>query len=319
MGDVLTDALNSPAGRLAEVLVKRMTKGENGEEMTDGIRQRFDKLASAPGRFGELARARLAAEVSLLFEKAPIWTTERIVPLFDWKSSDAANVWNARKYSNYIGSPKLFGLTKTSFLELFGRPEIAEDDLRVYGEWLAVIMIANRSRNAGYPITATEARSALRAAGMRAMSSVGHRLAVEMEAAKPDEKIAQWQNVIGPVFKSIWPLDADLQSPSLTFKLVHILRASGDAFAEAAEEIIPFIRPEDPRQHTSIHSISTADDVVYASSPDKMLDLIAAVVGDEATRGAYGLMKVLDRIREHAPRLADKRKFQRLVSLASTH
>jgi hypothetical protein len=251
MRDVLTEAINSPVGRLAEVLIKRITKGEDGKEMPDAIRQRFDTLASALGTFGELARVRFAVEVSLLFERAPNWTAERIVPLFDWKSPDAVNVWNARKYSNYIGSPKLFELTKASFLELFGRPEIAEDDLRVYGVWLAIIMIANRSRNAGYPITATEARSALRAAGGRALSGVGHRLAVEMEAAKPEEKIARWQNVIGPVFESIWPLDADLQSPRSTFELVHILRASGDAFPQAAEVIIPFIRPDDPRQHAS--------------------------------------------------------------------
>jgi hypothetical protein len=319
MRDALTDALNAPAGRLAEVLIKRMTKGEDGEEMPDAIRQRFDTLASAPGKFGELARVRFAAEVSLLFERAPIWTAERIVPLFDWKSPDAANVWNARKYSKYIGSPKLFELTKPSFLELFGRRETAEDDLRVYSEWLAIIMIANRSENAGYPITPTEARSALRAAGVRALSTVAHRLAVEMEAAKPEEKIARWQNVVGSVFQSIWPLDAELQSPSSTFKLVQILRASGDAFPQAAEVIIPFIRPEEPRRHTSVYSISTADDAIYASSPEKMLDLIAAVVGDSPTRSVYRLMKVLDRIREHAPRLAKSKKFQRLENLASAH
>ena len=319
MHDALMDALNAPAGRLAEVLIKRMTKGGSGEEMPDAIRQRFDTLASAPGGFGELARVRFAAEVSLLFERAPIWTAERIIPLFDWNSPDAANVWNARKYSNYIGSPRLFELTKASFLELFGWPEMAEDDLRVYGEWLAIIMIANRSKNAGYPITPTEARSALRAAGVRALSSVGDRLAVEMETAKPEEKIAHWQNVVGPVFESIWPLDAELQSPSSAFKLVQILRESGDAFPKAAEVIVPFIRPEDPHQHPSIYSISNADDVIYASSPDKMLDLVAAVVGDASTRVDYDLMKVLDRIREHAPRLANTRKFQRLVSLASAY
>jgi hypothetical protein len=317
MRDALTDALNAPAGHLAGVLIKRMTKGENGEEMPDAIRQRFDMLVSATGRFGELGRVRFAAEVSLLFEKAPLWTAERILPLFDWKSPDAPNAWNARKYSNYIGSPRLFELTKAPFLELFARPEVSEDDLHVYGGWLAAIIVANRSKNAGYPITPTEARSALRAAGTRGLSSVGHHLAVEMEAVKPEEKTAKWRVVVGPVFKSIWPLDADLQSPDVTFKLVQILRETGDAFPEAAEVIIPFIRPEDPRQQTAAYSISEADEVLYASSPEKMLDLVAAVVGDAPPRSIYGLTKTLDRILRHAPQLAATRKFQRLVSFAS--
>ena len=66
MRDALSDAINAPAGRLAEVLIKRLTKGENGEEMPYAMRQRFDRLASATGRFGELARVRFAAEVALL-------------------------------------------------------------------------------------------------------------------------------------------------------------------------------------------------------------------------------------------------------------
>lgn len=163
----------------------------------------------------------------------------------------------------------------------------------------------------------TEARSALRSAGVRALSTVGHRLAIEMEAIKSEEKVAFWQNVIGPVFKSIWPLDVELQSPASTFKLVQILLATGDAFPQAVEVIIPFIRPENPRGHTTVYSLSSADDALYVAYPHKMLDLTAAIIGDVPIRGFYGLANVLDRIRKHAPHLAKTRKFQRLLSVAS--
>jgi len=103
--DAFSAALGSPSGHLAEILIRRISKGEHGEEMPDAMRQRFDALASSPGIFGELARIRFAADVSLLFEKAPDWTIERLLPLFDWKDPEASNVWSARKYSNYIGSP----------------------------------------------------------------------------------------------------------------------------------------------------------------------------------------------------------------------
>jgi hypothetical protein len=97
---------------------------------------------------------------------------------------------------------------------------------------------------------------------------------------------------------------------------VQILRASGTAFPEAAEVIIPFIRPDDPRRHTSVYSISNADDVLYSSSPERILDLVAAVVGEAPARSAYRLNRVLERIREHGPALANTKKFQRLLSLA---
>ena len=320
MRDLLTNSLNAPGGRLAEVLLKKLTKGEDGREMPDDIRTRFEKLIHADGRFGELARVRLAAEVSFLFERAPEWTAQNIVPLFDWSSPDAHAAWASRKYSNYIGSPKLIGLMKEPFLALFSRDDVTEDDLHTFAEWLAAIMLANQSGDADYPITPREARSALRQAGAKGgLSSVGHQLAVEMEKAEPNEKIARWRNVVGPVFRSIWPLDVELQTSASTFKLVEILRGSGEAFPEAADVIIPFIRYEDPSRHTSVYSISEAPDVLYSSSPEKMLDLISAVVGDEPTRSVFGLSKALERVRAQEPKLADTRKFQKLVSFASSH
>ena len=92
-----------------------------------------------------------------------------------------------------------------------------------------------------------------------------------MEKAKPEEKIVKWRSVVRSVFEGIWPLDVELQTSSSTFKLVQILRGSGAGFPEAADVIIPFIRPDDTGRHTSVYSISEASDVLYSSSPEKML------------------------------------------------
>jgi len=226
-------------------------------------------------------------------------------------------MWSARQYSNYIGSPELIRLTKEPFLALFNRDDTPEAELNTYSDWLAAMLIANQAHDAGYPITGAEARTTLRRAGARALSNIGHRLAVEMESAKPDEKVAKWRNVVGPVFQAIWPLDVELQTQSSTFKLVQILRASGNAFPEAAAVIIPFIRPEDPRGHTSTYSISEADDILYTSSPEQMLNLLAAVAGESPSRGIYGLNKALERLKQHAPHLADTKKFQTLLGVAN--
>ena len=230
------------------------------------MRDRFDRLVTAPARFRQTRPSAAGGRSIIAFRKGA-----QVNAGYDHTAFRLV-VHQTPQTSGALGSPqitsvrpKLFHLTKRSFLALFDRPEIAEEDLSVFGEWLAVIMLANQAREAGYPITKTEARSALRSAGVRALPGVSHRLAIEMESTKPDEKIAHWHNVVGPVFKSIWPLDAELQSPSSTFKLrLQILRATGDAFQKAADAIIPFIRSEDPRRHTSVHSISRADDAIYA-------------------------------------------------------
>jgi len=319
MNDALTESLNHPAGRLAEILLKRLVSNTGGPELAEPLRLRLDALVQATGKFGRLARVRLASEVALLFERAPAWTEQNIVPLFNWSSRDAADAWSARRYANYIGSPKLFGLTKGPFLELLRKPDLSEDDLRTYAGWLAAIEIANQSGKTAYPITAIEARSALRQAGAKSLPNVAHRLAVEMASAKPDAKVETWNTVVGPAFQAIWPIDIDLQTPAATFSLVHILRGAGAAFPQAAKVIIPFIRSEDPRNHTSVYSLSQAEDILFSTSPESVLDLAAALVGEASAGSVYGLDAILKRVRHYAPEFANSKKFQKLISLSQTY
>ena len=314
MRDAFSDALNAAPGRLAEMLIKKVTKGD-GSELPDDVRARLDRLIDAPGRPGLLARVRLAADVHYLFDRAPNWTKARLIPLFDWSSPDAGDVWSARKYSRSIGSPELFGLLKQPFLQMFGRSETPMEDLRTFAGGLTDVLIANHANGAGYRLLATEARSALRRAGVGALSSVGHRLAVEMERATAEQKLVHWRTVVGPVFQAIWPLDVELQTSATTFKLVQILLATGEAFPEASEIILPFIRP-DRRDQTTVFSISQAPDELYETAPSKMLDMIEAVVGEAAPGSVYSLEKALSRLWAINPKLADTRKFQKLLTYA---
>jgi hypothetical protein len=315
MRDVFNDAINAPPGRLAEILLRKVPEG--GVELPGTLLARFDRLVDAPGKPGLLARARLARDVPFLFARAPDWTKSKLLPHFEWSSPDAADIWSARKYSSVIGSPELFGLLKKPFLELFGRNDIPAEDLDTFSEWLAAILTANQAEGAGYPLTPTEARSALRRAGAKVLSSVGHRLATEMESAKPEDKVELWRTVVGPVFQAIWPLDVELQTSASTFKLVQILCATGEAFPEAADVILPFIQPDDPGSHTTVYSIAEASDSLYKAAPSKMLDLIAAVVGEALPGGVYALGKALSRLRAIDPNFADTRKFQKLLTYAS--
>jgi hypothetical protein len=140
-----------------------------------------------------------------------------------------------------------------------------------------------------------------------------------MQGAKSDEKIRRWQTVVGPVFRAIWPLDVELQTAAATFKLVQILLATGDAFPEAADAIIPFIRPDDQPSNSTIFSVARAPDALFDAAPTKMLNMIEAVVGEPPPGSVYALGTALSRLRAIAPALADSRKFQKLLTYSSQH
>jgi hypothetical protein len=235
-----------------------------------------------------------------------------ILPSYDWASPDALAMWSARKYANHIGSPRLFSLTKKPFVELFSRREVATEDIRVFSDWLGIILVVNQAGKAEYPLTTTEVRSILRTSGNESLWSFAHRIAVEMESAKPEEKKSVWQDIVRPVFEGAWPLDAELQSPRTTFKLVQLLLATGEAFGAAAPIIIPFTRLEDTKAHSSVFSISEADPEIYGVAPDQMLSLLGAVAGDAPNQSLYSMNKALEKLQEKAPELTATKAFQKL-------
>lgn len=101
--------------------------------------------------------------------------------------------------------------------------------------------------------------------------------------------------------------------PPATFALVHLLRASEEAFPLAADAVLPFIRADIRHIHRTIASLSTAPEVVFTSAPAKMLDVVSAVAGDTELGTVYGLGQVLDRIRSADSSLMPTAKFQRLL------
>ena len=134
--DALTEALGSVSGQLAQVAFKTLPLQHDSPELFAEVIERLDQLVGMSGKAGELARVTLAADVAYLFEHAPRWATDKIVPLFDWSCPEAGDTWAARKFSNYIGSPELIRLTKKPFLELFGRADVESDKLEVFADWL---------------------------------------------------------------------------------------------------------------------------------------------------------------------------------------
>jgi hypothetical protein len=314
--DAYAAALNDASGHLASVLLKRTPRPKTNAELGKQLRIRYERLIRGKDLSALLARVRLSAAIAFLFQRAPKWTTANLVPSFSWDSPDAPVMWAARKYSNHIGSSEFFGLTKKPFLELFSRPDLPEEDLRTFSDWLAAILLANQAGRADYPLTTTEVRSVLRRAGHSSLSSFASRLATEMKSAASAEKAKVWSAIVGPVFRGAWPLDVELQTSMATFRLVQILLATGAAFGDAATEILPFIRSESQRQHTSIYSISETSEELYGVAPEKMLDLLVAIAGDAPQRSLFGLAKALEKLKGKSPGLGHTKAFQKLLSQA---
>jgi len=59
----------------------------------------------------------------------------------------------------------------------------------------------------------------------------------------PQDRAERWRDVIGPLFREVWPLDADLRGAATTRNLVPMALQCEAAFPEAVEAILDFIVP----------------------------------------------------------------------------
>ena len=121
----LTDALNDPAGRLADAALARLSKHRPGvgDNLPASVLPYFEAIAREPN--GHLGRVMLATKLHYLFAVDPEWVGERLIPLFSpGQSAEAGNLWYAYGWSQTIG-PNLLLALKASFLAVFREGEIS--------------------------------------------------------------------------------------------------------------------------------------------------------------------------------------------------
>ena len=90
LDDPMTDALNHPAGKLAEAALSRLSKykPEAGKKLPPQVRPYFDEIAdSAHGHF---ARVMLAARLHYLHAIDPVWAVDKLVPYMSPRQSKEA-------------------------------------------------------------------------------------------------------------------------------------------------------------------------------------------------------------------------------------
>lgn len=97
--DIVTEALNHPAGDLAEFWMKVVEwewsqAGTSWAGLPERLAKQLGQLVSATSRSGLLARALLASRLHFFFAADREWCEERLLPLFDWEEeAEASAAW----------------------------------------------------------------------------------------------------------------------------------------------------------------------------------------------------------------------------------
>jgi hypothetical protein len=327
--DLLTESLNRPGGELAWSLLDALgaTKPQRNSGLGAELKPRFDRLAVAPGRQGLLARVYLARSLAYLDAIDPAWAEANLQPRLAWDNPEALPLWRSFAHGG-VGSARLFNAVKPAMLAAFDRQELSDNEFEGLTSTLLSVAIWHQRGDAPeYDLTTAEVRRALTVGPSSARRNVSWNLWRMMAKAenengeKQDEgeisdKPTRWRTVVGPLFRSIWPLDARLRSKNTAQNLVQMALECEDAFPEAVDAILDVIVPYQLYQISHSLRLEDKHSELVRQHPLAFVKLTNALIDPAAFPVPNDLVGLLDECRAANPAIANDPAYLRLHGLS---
>ena len=308
MEEVLTDALSHPAGKLAEAALTRLQKYEplRGAGIPTDVKPYFDAIGEDPG--GRLGRVMLATQLHYFFAIDADWATEHMIArLSPGQSEEAADLWSAYGWSPRLG-PDLLRAFKEPFLEILrgtGAEGRKFDNLR---ELFITVCL-----EAPGELTESEIRSVVEVLPEEGRKTLLVSLTRRLKGAAL-ERGRIWREKVHPWLWDYWPRAAVRNTAGTTEAMLEMLVECGDAFPEAAEWSLEYLRPFEGR---GLYRLGENEHA--AQHPDSMLRVLDRVVDADVLQGyeRHSLQEILDELVGADAEMHGDLRFQRLYGIAT--
>lgn len=317
--DLVTESLNRPGGILAWALLDAFSgrKPERDSGLTPEFRPRFDKIVEANGRPGLLGRVYLVRALSYFDAVDPQWTERNFWARLSWDNPEALSLWRSFAHST-IGSPRLFNALKAATLATFERKELPDQEFEAIASKLLSIGIWHQRGQAHeYHLTAAEIRRALTIGPPSVRRNIAWNLWRLMgeQGGEPADRATRWREVMGPLFASIWPLDARLRSADATRNLVLMALECEDAFPKAVDAIVDLIEPYELYQLSISLRLEDKHSELVRQYPSAFVKLVSALVDSQRFPIPSDLASFLEECVTADATVVDEPAYNRLYGL----
>jgi hypothetical protein len=247
-GKLLERALNDPAGVLAATMIDYIAEAKPVADsgFNQAQSERLTRAANAAGLPGVFARVTLGRALPYLEWIDHAWVASTLFPYLNWTQPHAVAMWQARAFNPNTGTARLFNSVKALMLDSFAQSAMTEDALEgLMGQFLSVAFAHRRHEAGEYSISLAEIRRALTVGPPALRANVAWQLWRSMGDAQgePADKAVRWRQVVGPIFREIWPLDVRFRDENTSRNLVLLTLESGAAFDEVVNTVIDFVIP----------------------------------------------------------------------------
>lgn len=301
----VTEAINHPVGHVAQALLNVWFQGElnDGDGLPVDLKSIFSALCDTGILRYRHGRVILSAHLISLFRIDRDWTTNQLLPLFNWErdASEARAAWEGFLWSPRLYLPLLTAL-KPAFIQTAGHYA----DLGEHGRQFAAFMTyAALEPLGGY--TDADFQAAFGALPLEGLREAAQALAQAMEGAN-EQREEYWRNRIRPFWQNVWPKSRELVTSGIAEQLAMMAVAAGEEFPAALAAIETWLIPiEYPN-----HLISLLNNAGHCKRfPDHALSLLATIIlNQQWTRDEVG--NCLNEIRDAKPDIAADARYKRL-------
>ena len=303
--DPVARAINHPVGHTTTVLLDWWHRG--GLEDRQYLKAIFTRLCDREAGQFRHGRVLLAAHAPSLFRADQSWTTQHLLPLFNWQrcEDEAKAAWEGFLWSPRL-DPSLIQAIKPDFLDT-ARHYRALNHKEQYAVLLTLVSLNLRNI-----FTNLELAEATRSLPLDGLNNCVWVLVKELEASG-DQRADYWTNRIVPYLHYIWPKSKDHRSPEIAKKFGHLCIAAQNNFPDALSRLRDWLQPLKYPDNL-VEKLNQAH--LCQQFPQDTLEFLDRVINEQTFFLSDELGECLETIRLAEPALETDTRYKRLMDYA---
>lgn len=311
--DPVTQAINHPAGHLAEALLDCLWARHPtiDSALPTDLVPRFSNMADGDTDGHLQSRILLVSRLYWIHWTDPAWAGQHLIPKLSFDASpEAAALWRGYLWSPQIG-PNLMATLRKALIEAISHRAQLGDARRNL-----IRLFSFGCVEIPGSVPDGDVRHVLQMIDGEDLSEVASVLAEILEGAGKDAPIA-WRARIRPWLERVWPTDISKQEPGVSRDLAVVAIRAGQAFSDAVEYLSKFMMRARDTMHVQHLLIGTEQPSKFPTSTVVLLKHLVDVESRPVHYGAHnGLQDVLECALRAYPELATSPDYQQLLDYA---
>jgi len=311
--DVVGRAINHSVGQVTEALLRWWYRRslEDGQGLPRELKPTFTELCDTRIAKYRHGRVVLAFHVITLFRVDRDWTTQHLLPLFNWQNSEveAHAVWKGFLWSPRLYRP-LFEEIKPAFIDTSRHYTALGKHNEQYASLLTFAAL-----DLGDTFTIAELAAATRVLPPEGLHSAAQALVRALDGSG-DQRVDYWTNRIVPYLHAIWPKTRNHVTLAISESLALLCVAARVAFPNALHLLRAWLQP---LAHPDYLVSKLHEAGICCQFPEAALDFMDLVIGDQTQWPPTDLGACLAEILTAAPSMENDPRYQRLMAYLRQH